>query len=180
MNIFLDISIDGIDTFCSVLGKELVFEHKNKSNILLPCFNMGFYENAINPDINTKAIDKCYLLFKSILEFNAELDLYESLYPGTKGLIELAGNKINYKIQFGLSEEKVNNYTLEGSCFRNNSFSYGTYTFLAGTLNVVLIDSYLNEYKNNNSFKSNKAIQAFLLNKDIDDSFFEALIKEAI
>ena len=56
MRIFKNISIiDSIDSFCSTFGNELIYEKGDKTNLLLPCFNIGFYDNEINKNPITKS-----------------------------------------------------------------------------------------------------------------------------
>lgn len=67
MRVFNNISIiHSADFFCSTIGNELIYEQGRKTNILLPCFNIVFYENEINPSPITKSIDVCYFLFEDV------------------------------------------------------------------------------------------------------------------
>lgn len=168
MKTYLNISIENIDTFCAVLGNELVIEEGIISTIIIPCFNIGFYENEINPESVTKAIDKCYLLFKLATRLDIELSLYDNAFPSKNGLIELTGNRIKYSLNLNVEKgTKNSDYFLEGLCFRNNSFSYANYKIQANSLRVIIPDSskVVEIYTIDKRYKNDNEIKDFLLNR---------------
>jgi hypothetical protein len=169
MKVFKNISIiDSVDLFCSTIGDELVYEKNGKTNLLIPIFNVGFYENQINQSSITKTIDVCYFLFESVKSFEANLSTYESLLPTEKDVIDFDGNKYIYSSNFGeQATEDVTEYEIEGTCFRINSFSYGSYKIHAENLAVILIDEskFSEVYSSNVDYKSNSCYKDFLLNQ---------------
>jgi len=178
MTLFDNISSDGIDTFCSVFGKELIVENKKETHLLLPAYNLGFYDNSINKESFTKSIKKCYLLFKNIKEFNIHLNLYDSLLPNKNGKIELSNVEKIYKFKY---EDKPYNKSdleiiiIEGMCLRHKSFSYATFTTKSESLNIIVTDYILSDYANDNPFKYDAEIKRFLFGEVIDRSIFELI-----
>jgi hypothetical protein len=177
MKIFNNISIiDSVDSCCSVKGNELIYEKEDKTNILIPCFNVGFYENEINQSSITKAIDICYFLFEDVSKFEIGISTYGNLFPSSKGLIDFDGNNFRYSFIFG-RQEGVKEYEIGGVCLRINSFSYGNYKVFAKSMRVILLEEtkFLNEYTSNDSYKTDASLQAFLLNQDI--KYIDKIIK---
>ena len=174
--ILFDNICDGIDSFCSVFGKELIIENKKGTHLLLPAYNLGFYDNSINNEGITKSIKKCYLLFKNILEFNIHLDLYDSLLPDKDGKIQLSDIEKTYIFKY---EDKFNDKTdleilkIEGMCMRHKSFSYATFSTKAEALNIIVLDYTLSDYINDNSFKYDAEIKRFLYGEIVEKRIFE-------
>ena len=167
MKIFNNISIiDSVDSSCSTLGNEFIYEKGNKTNLILPCFNIGFYENAINNESITKAVDICYFLFESISKCEIQLSKYENIHPNDKRTIDLDGNKFYYEYNFEKSFIDVNSFYIEGTCLRGNSFSYGSYRIFAESTKVILTEeSKISDiYTTNDDYKSNFYYHSFLLN----------------
>jgi len=165
MRIFKNISIiNSVDLFCSTIGNEFIFEKGNVTNLLLPCFNIGFYENEINQSEITKAIDRCYFLFENVVKCKVELSTYESILPGQNGTIDFDGGKFDYNFDFGKNIKDSTIHELSGVCYRYNSFSYGSYTIASKDLSVILLNEskFLNEYTSNESYKTDTSIQIFL------------------
>lgn len=172
MKIYKNINTDNLDTFYSTLGNELVFENDKGTFCLLPAYNVGFYENKINPAEITVAYNKVYFLFYDI--FSLELDL--SLYKDNLGS-EFSGKKISSKLSYFDNFLTMNKYYLEGVCHRHNSFSYGSYIIYAENMDVVFLDNsdVLNLHYLNDKYKISEELQNFLLNRDIDISIFKDL-----
>lgn len=168
MKKFEKISIlDSVDTFCSTLGNELIYEKNGKTNIIIPCFNVGFYDNKINPNPITKAIDICYFLFEAVSKFEIDLSTYDSLFPKNNGLIDFDGKNFKYDFNFCLKENDTQEFEIGGVCYRINSFSYGNYKVYAKSMNIILLNEseFLENYTSNDNFKSNVNYRNFLLNK---------------
>jgi hypothetical protein len=178
MKVFNNVSIvDSIDSFCSTIGNELAYEKEGKTNILLPCFNIGFYENDINPSSITKAIDICYFLFENVSKCEIDLSTYKSLFPDEGGVIGFDGNEFKYRFDFGTQSEDATAYELAGVCFRVNSFSYGKYKIYGKSMRVILLDEsdFLEEYNSNDSFKDNFVYHSFLRNEN--KKYIDSIIK---
>jgi len=169
MRIFKNISIiDSIDSFCSTFGNELIYEKGDKTNLLLPCFNIGFYDNEINKNPITKCVDICYFLFEDIMNFEIELNIYEGIDPNKIGVININENRFKYRFNFDEGNIKTSDFEFEGLCFRYNSFSYGSYKIKANILKVILLDEtkFLEVYTSNEAYKNNSFYQSFLLNQN--------------
>jgi len=179
MKIFEDISItDSIDSFCSTLGNELIYEKEKHTNLLLPCFNIGFYECKINISSVTKWADLCYLLFEDVWHYKIELSTYESMFPNKDAVINHNGNQFKYNINLKNENIEAISFEIEGVCYRHNSFSYGSYRIAAKSFKVILLDetNLLNNYTSNNDYKKDKYIQSFLLNNN-NEKLINKIIK---
>lgn len=168
MRIFKNISIiDSIDSFCSTFGNELIYEKGDKTNLLLPCFNIGFYDNEINKNPITKCVDICYFLFEDIVNCEIELNIYEGNDTNKKGLINIDANRFKYRFNFD-GNIKTSDFELEGVCLRYNSFSYGSYRIKANILKVIFLDEtkFLEVYTSNETYKDDSFYQSFLLNQN--------------
>ena len=180
MRKYSNINIESIDSFCSVFGNELIFEKKDNFHLLLPCLNLGFYENPINIDVVTKAFEQCYLIFEIISKVHIELHLYNSVSPNKKNEIDISGSVLKYVTDIEKKLCKTNNeYLLEGICFRNNSFSYATLKIYSESLNIIVGNNYckLIEYTCiSDNYKTDEKIIDFLLNHDsnICDVFLQS------
>lgn len=177
MKRYSDISIEeSVDSFCAVFGNDLVFENNLQTHLLLPAFNIGFYENSINPDSITKAVDYSYFLFENISSYEAYFNEYDGLFPNKDGHISFKSNNSVYKYVF--NTEQGIEFELEGLCFRYNSYSYANFKIRARSLNIIIVnDLYaLSEYDYNETFKIDTKIQDFLLNKGISQSFIEEIM----
>lgn len=169
MKVFENISIlDSVDNFCSTIGNELIYEKKGKTNILVPCFNVGFYENEINTQPITKAVDICYFLFEAVSKFEIDFSTYDSLFPKKNGLIDFDGKKFKYDFNFGAKENNTQEYQIEGVCYRTNSFSYGNYKLFAKSMRVILLkgSKFLEVYTSNYAYKEDFYYRSFLLNQN--------------
>lgn len=167
MKVFDNVSIiDSVDSFCSTIGNELVYEKYGKTNVLVPCFNIGFYENEINPSPITKAIDVCYFLFENVSKLEIDLSTYKSLFPDESGVIDFDGKNFKYHFEFGVQSEDKTLYEIGGVCFRVNSFAYGNFKIYGKSMRVILLNesNFLEDYNSNNSYKSNAVYSSFLHN----------------
>lgn len=169
INIYKNISIeDSVDTFASTLGNELIYESGHGTNLLLPCFNAGFYDNDLNNSPITSAVDLCYFLFESVSQCKIELSTYHNLFPDENGIINLDGNKFEYLHRFHEVPRNSKCFEIEGTCYRRNSFSYGSFKIDAQSMHVILVEEsqISEEYGVNNSFKNSSFIKSFLLGQN--------------
>ena len=179
MKVFENISIqDSVDNFCSTIGNELIYEKEGKTNILVPCFNIGFYENEINRKPITKAVDICYFLFEAVSKFEIDFSTYDSLFPKDDGLIDFDGKKFRYDFNFDAKGSNIQEYEIEGVCYRINSFSYGNYKLFAKSMRVILLEGskFLEVYTSNDAYKEDFFYRSFLLNQN--KQLIDKIIKE--
>ena len=171
MKIYADIPFSGIDTFCSVLGKELIFESKSQPWLIIPCHNLGVYSNVINPEEKTKSLNRAYFVFRNVDRFKVDIFLYIGIDD-----LHLSGEKISYEVSFKGDNNINAGCQIEGVCVRDNSYSYVTYDMKSEHYLIIvppeaeISDDYdfLNDFKNID-------IHDFLLGKAVDAAFFNLL-----
>lgn len=173
--IYKNINADNIDTFCSILGKEVLFEYKGKSYLMIPCFNVGFYENVVNPEKITKSVDYSLFLFEDIFKVNISLGIYKD-----QKHTEFFDKRICYDVIYkDITEKEHRNFYLEGFCHRGTSNSYASYKIFSESVHLIIMNNKeLKEYKSGiEEFDSNESIKDFLAFKQLDIGFLQSIIE---
>lgn len=175
--LFKDFSIENIDNFCSILGEEILVQFGKELFLIIPIYNTGFYENAVNPEAITKSVDYSLFVLENPNSLDVKMYLYKDIFR-----TEFSEEKEEYKVLYNDFDENILVKShFEGLTYRRSSYSYGSYVVLSKAIHLILLGSArVKEYKSRNEFlvSNNEIIKFLELKHFINENALKKILKK--